>query len=213
MKAASELSGGSPPQSTGGGGGAGGSDAPSALMQEARGATQRSVRLERGARATAIASAKTATISPVSTSKTETAAATVAAAAGSELANPCGDKKGEAARAGGGGGAGGVTEEEVDANAVMAENRLTGKSGGRGEGKGEGQAAGFQQSRTRRWGYRRGPRETLRRNLFGRFAPVFFYPLAQVLYCCCLRYYLRFLPFVFGFEFFSSFCSTAARFG
>lgn len=35
-------------------------------------------------------------------------------------------------------------------------------------------------SRTRRWGYRRGPREELRRNLFGRFAPVFFYPLAQV---------------------------------
>ena len=33
---------------------------------------------------------------------------------------------------------------------------------------------------TRRWGYRRGPREQLRRNLFGRFAPVFFYPLAQV---------------------------------
>ncbi|CAN0453121.1 unnamed protein product [Ectocarpus sp. 12 AP-2014] len=33
---------------------------------------------------------------------------------------------------------------------------------------------------TRRWGYRRGPREQLRRNLFGRLAPVFFYPLAQV---------------------------------
>ncbi|CAM9509070.1 unnamed protein product [Scytosiphon promiscuus] len=32
---------------------------------------------------------------------------------------------------------------------------------------------------TRRWGYRRGPREQLRRNLFGRLAPVFFYPLAQ----------------------------------
>lgn len=36
------------------------------------------------------------------------------------------------------------------------------------------------EARTRRWGYRRGPREELRRNLFGRFAPVFFYPLAQV---------------------------------
>lgn len=37
---------------------------------------------------------------------------------------------------------------------------------------------------TRRWGYRRGPREQLRRNLFGRFAPVFFYPLAQVSTSC-----------------------------
>lgn len=42
-------------------------------------------------------------------------------------------------------------------------------------------ASGLRPSRTRRWGYRRGPREKLRRNLFGRFAPVFFYPLAQVL--------------------------------
>lgn len=37
---------------------------------------------------------------------------------------------------------------------------------------------------TRRWGYRRGPREQLRRNLFGRFAPVFFYPLVQVRIDC-----------------------------
>lgn len=36
------------------------------------------------------------------------------------------------------------------------------------------------ETRTRRWGYRRGPRERPRRNLFGRFAPQFFYPLAQV---------------------------------
>ncbi|CAM9748608.1 unnamed protein product [Ascophyllum nodosum] len=33
--------------------------------------------------------------------------------------------------------------------------------------------------RTRRWGYRRGPREEPRRNLFGKVAPVFFYPLVQ----------------------------------
>lgn len=44
--------------------------------------------------------------------------------------------------------------------------------------KGEGVAS--VDGTTRRWGYRRGPREQLRRNLFGRLAPVFFYPLAQV---------------------------------
>ncbi|CAM9623584.1 unnamed protein product [Ectocarpus sp. 8 AP-2014] len=53
-----------------------------------------------------------------------------------------------------------------------------GTSGGSSRAaKGEGVASVG--GTTRRWGYRRGPREQLRRNLFGRLAPVFFYPLAQ----------------------------------
>lgn len=67
--------------------------------------------------------------------------------------------------------------------------------GSRGQGTGVGQqdegggGVGIVSEKTRRWGYRRGPREQLRRNLFGRYAPMFFYPLAQV--CLCL--YLGFL--------------------
>lgn len=64
-------------------------------------------------------------------------------------------------------------------------------AGGRGQGTGdeEGGGVGIVSEKTKRWGYRRGPREQLRRNLFGRYAPMFFYPLAQV--CSCL--YLGFM--------------------
>lgn len=55
--------------------------------------------------------------------------------------------------------------KSAGATAVSSSRRVDGMSAG---------------GTTRRWGYRRGPREQLRRNLFGRFAPVFFYPLAQV---------------------------------
>ncbi|CAN0009329.1 unnamed protein product, partial [Choristocarpus tenellus] len=41
-------------------------------------------------------------------------------------------------------------------------------------------AGGGGDLRTRRWGYRRGPKPRVIRNRFGRVAPVFFYSLMQV---------------------------------
>lgn len=75
-------------------------------------------------------------------------------------------------------------ENDVTNGDAQSGGRNTGGVGGGGDGSTEGRAT----RGTRRWGYRRGPREQLRRNLFGRFAPVFFYPLAQVcvpIRCCC----------------------------
>eukprot|EP00904_Undaria_pinnatifida_P012756 jgi/Undpi1/8610/HiC_scaffold_25.g11075.m1 len=66
-------------------------------------------------------------------------------------------------------------ENDVTNGDAQSGGRNTGGVGGGGDGSPEGRAT----RGTRRWGYRRGPREQLRRNLFGRFAPVFFYPLAQ----------------------------------
>lgn len=90
--------------------------------------------------------------------------------------------KAEANTADGSGGSDGVAD-------------LARAGGGRGQVTGVGQkdeergGVGIVSEKTKRWGYRRGPREQLRRNLFGRYAPMFFYPLAQV--CSCL--YLGFL--------------------
>lgn len=164
MKAASELAGWSPPQNSGDAEDSGGNRAfPSALMREARGTTQGSVRLDRD----------------MSTPKVTTTTATLAKSS----------KANNAAR---------IRNSELTAPATSAEDgnghaahddaeiRHRDGSTARGQRGPERTAeqvaaSGLRPSRTRRWGYRRGPREKLRRNLFGRFAPVFFYPLAQVL--------------------------------
>lgn len=146
VQAASELAGWARPSADDGGGGGIGSGVgpggehpsssggsyPSALMQEAKGASpQGSVRRQQqGPSSTRVATAAAA-------------AATVAPADSTK--NPKSD----------------------GATAVSSSRRA-------------GEMSGTAGGATRRWGYRRGPREQLRRNLFGRFAPVFFYPLAQV---------------------------------
>lgn len=82
------------------------------------------------------------------------------------------------------------------------------RSGGVGGGTSSAEGGGAAARGTRRWGYRRGPREQLRRNLFGRFAPIFFYPLAQVCVCVfsapllmlllslCMHFFVLFSTFI-----------------
>ncbi|CAM9938777.1 unnamed protein product [Pylaiella littoralis] len=65
-----------------------------------------------------------------------------------------------------------------DGGGVAMTAAATPQSGGT-VGDSKSHRGGIVGGTTRRWGYRRGPREQLRRNLFGRLAPVFFYPLAQ----------------------------------
>lgn len=145
VRAASELAGWSTPGSGGSGPSqefSSGGGFPSALMQEARGATpQGSIRRQQQQQ-------QQLQPSPES---------------GSAVTGETAEKSGEAD----GGGSSVATGEEQQQEGTGRRSRRQ---------KGVLSVAGT----TRRWGYRRGPREQLRRNLFGRLAPVFFYPLAQV---------------------------------
>lgn len=166
MQAASELAGWTRPYDSVGDGPAGeqlstsGGCYPSALMQEARGKTpQGSVRRQQHQK-----------LEPASTPGI---AATAAAATTSRrFSNSPGNSDTDSLAA-----AAGSSEPESDGVAVPPEASPP-SAGAVGDSKTHG--GGAVGGTTRRWGYRRGPREKLRRNLFGRLAPVFFYPLAQV---------------------------------
>lgn len=177
MQAASELAGWTRPSAgngdvggngNGNGGGPGGEHPsssggsyPSALMQEAKGASpQGSVRRQQQQQ-----QQKPKEQEPKEQEPSSTRVVAAAAAAGTAgTKSPKSDQVAVTTTAAFGDAAAAATSES-GAAAVKRSRRVGGMSAG---------------GTTRRWGYRRGPREPLRRNLFGRYAPVFFYPLAQV---------------------------------
>ena len=168
VQAASELAGWTNPGRSGnrGGNGNGGALPPGSrllgLMQEPRGKTQGSVRRQRP---------------PSGSSPGIDGGRSNGGDGDVKRGVPAGvAAEGRSAEGFGGGSIVAPSASASSSESPSAVKRRGGVGGGTSSAEGEGAAA----RGTRRWGYRRGPREQLRRNLFGRFAPIFFYPLAQV---------------------------------